>query len=128
MRPQTTYWIKHFKGDPEYGHLRFKKLDHGLGGYPPFDIDENMIDKVDIQTFVKVEVDRIPLLITTQFGIFPWFDDISLFLKEEIIIAILGKSLLSGHVAGLGIYKLPVCSFLIDKRKLAYFENVEIYT
>jgi hypothetical protein len=123
-KTHTIYWITNFRENPYYGHLRFKKLIEGLGGYPPFDIDESLVDLVDIETFVKKEVTRIPLLIGTQFGIYPRLDEVSLFFKEEIIFAILGKSVLSGHVAGLGIYKLPICSFLNDRKELVYFNNI----
>lgn len=128
MKEHTTYWIKHFMQDPDYCHLRFKKLDKGFNGYPPFDIDDKMIDSVDLQTFIKKEDTRIPLLIGTQMGIYPRIDEISHLFREDLIFAILEKSVLSGCVAGLGIHKLPTCSYLHDREKLRYFKNVEIIT
>ena len=110
MKDISTYWIRHFKQNPEYGHLRFKKLDKVKYGYPPFDIDESLIDIVDLETFTKVEDNRIPLFIGTQFGLYPWFYDYAEFYKDGKIIAILGKSVSSGHVADLRIIKVPANS------------------
>jgi hypothetical protein len=104
------YWIKHFKDNPEYGSLRFKKLDKGFYGYPPFDFDETLLDVVDLETFIKIEKCRIPLFIGTQFGLYPWFYEFPDFYNEDKIIAILGKSVLTGHVAGLSIYRIPAQS------------------
>jgi hypothetical protein len=60
MKKYTTYWIKHFKQDKKFGHLRFKRLeDKEYGGYPPFDIDESFVDKVGLEDFVKIEKERI---------------------------------------------------------------------
>jgi hypothetical protein len=67
MKENTNYWIRHFKQNPDYGHLRFKKFDKVKYGYPPFDFDESLIDIVDLETFTKVEDNRIPLFIGTQF-------------------------------------------------------------
>jgi hypothetical protein len=107
-----------------YGHLRFKKLkNQGFGGYPPFDIDETLIDEVDLDTFIKKEETRIPLFIGHQFGINPWFNNIPNFLFEDKIVAILGKSVLSGHVAGLSIYQIPANSPENEWIKLIFFKN-----
>ena len=125
MKKHTTYWIEHLRQDKKFGHLRFKLLeDKGCGGYPPFDIDQSLIDKVKLDDFVKIEKNRIPFFVGSQFGINPWIDKIPNFFNRPKIIAVLGKSLLSGHVAGLSIYKV----YKDDKRKwvrLAYFENRE---
>ena len=125
MKKYTTYWIKHFKQDKKFGHLRFKLFkDKRCGGYPPFDIDESLIDKVRLDDFIKIERHRSPFFLGTQFGIYPRIDKIPNFFNRPKIIAVLGKSLLSGHVAGLFIYKV----YKDNKRKrfrLAHFENRE---
>jgi hypothetical protein len=110
MKDNTTYWIRHFKQNPAYGHLRFKKLDQVKFGYPRFDINESLIDIVDLETFTRVEDNRIPLFIGTQFGLHPWFYDFPEFYKENKIIAVLGKSVLSENVDGLQIIKVPANS------------------
>lgn len=125
MKPYTTYWIKHFKQNPEFGHLRFKKLYKGFSGYPPFEIEESLIDEVDIDTFIRLEETRIPLFIGTQMGIYPQLYKIPNFLTEDKIIAILGKSLMSGHVAGLRIYQIKAGSHEHERKELIFFNNEE---
>lgn len=106
MKKHTTYWIKHFRQNKEFGHLRFKLLkDKVYGGYPSFDIDESLIDEVELNEFIKIEENRIPLFIGHQFGISPSINKILNFYSGDSIIGILGKSLLSGVVGGLTIYK-----------------------
>jgi len=106
MKKHTTYWIKHFRQNKEFGHLRFKLLkDKEHGGNPPFDIDESLIDEVGLDDFVKFEENRIPFFVGTQHGIYPRIDEIPNFYSEDKIIGILGKSLLSGHIGGLSIHK-----------------------
>ena len=120
MKKHTTYWIKNFKQDKKFGHLRFKLLKDK--GYLPFDIDKDLVDKVGLDDFVKIEENRIPFFIGTQFGIYPNIDEIPNFYNNYKLIGILGKSILSGCVAGLSIYKV----YKDNKRKrfrLAHFEN-----
>ena len=117
MKEHTTYWIKHFKENEEFGHLRFKLLKDGP--YPRFDIDGSLIDEVELDDFVKIEENRIPFFIGSQFGITPIMDKIPNFYNGDKIIGILGKSLLSGSVAGLTIYKC-----VGNKRvKIVHFKN-----
>jgi len=123
----TTNWIKHLKQNPEYCHLRFKKLDKGFYAYPPFDIDKTLIDEVDIETFIKIEENRIPLFIGTQFGVYPSVDKSPKFLCQDKIVAILGKSLLSGQVSGLGIFKLLSNSNFEKKIEIIYFGNESVH-
>ena len=106
MKKHTTYWIKHFRQNKEFGHLRFKLLkDKGHRFYPSFDIDESLIDEVELNDFIKIEENRIPFFIGHQFGISPSINKIPNFHSEDKIIGILGKSLLSSLVSGLTIYK-----------------------
>ena len=120
MKEHTTYWIKHFKENKEFAHLRFKRLKGKVyGGYPRFDIDESLIDDVELDDFVKIEKNRIPFFIGSQFGISPIMDKIPNFYNGDKIIGILGKSLLSGSVAG-----LTICKCVGNKRvKIVHFKN-----
>jgi len=120
----STHWIKHFRNNAKYGHIVFKKLHQGFCGYPPFYIDESLTLEVDLETFIKSEVDRIPLFIGTQFGIFPKLFEIPDFFDDDKIIAILGESLLSGTVAGLSLYVLPAGTREYTERiKIASYKN-----
>jgi hypothetical protein len=125
MNPPIAYWIKHFKQNPEYGHLRFKKLDKGFSGYPPFEFEETLLNVVDLGTFIKKEENRIPLFIGIPMGLFPRLYEISNFLSEDKTVAILGKSLLTGHVAGLGIYQIKAGSHEHEREELIFFNNEE---
>jgi hypothetical protein len=57
---------------------------------------------------VLIEEDRIALGLGCQFGIHPRIisDENSLFYNGEKLVALLSKSVLSGAVAGLYIYKI----------------------
>lgn len=125
MDTHLTYWGKNFKQEAEYGRLRFKKLNKGFGGYPPFVIDETLIDEVDLDTFIKNEETRIPFFIGHQFGINPWLNRIPGFFSCDKTVAILNKSILSGHVEGLVIYKIPANSRNKKRALIAYFKNKE---
>lgn len=119
-RPWTVYWIKKFRNDQEYAGKRFKRLERG---YPPFQIDEDLIDVVLYEDFIKIEEDRIPLFIGCQFGDYPRINKQPGFFNGQKIIAILGKSLLSGHVAGVGIYLIGEHDQEFKFNKIAYFQN-----
>ena len=123
-RPWAMYWIKHFLNDPEFGFMRFKILERR---YPPMDIDWSMVDKVGEEEFNKIEANRLPLIVGSQFGLHPMLDE--KFLNGTKYLAVLGKSLLSGCVAGLTIYQITQeCSvkLLMNAPKVRYFRNVEI--
>lgn len=126
MKEHSQNWIKHFKANPEFGKYRFKKLEKGFKGYPAFDFDDSILDIVDLETFMIVEKDRIPLFVGTQFGMYPWFYNFPDFYDQEKIVAVLGKSLLSGHITGVSIYKIPSYSrhSMFNKNdKIITFEN-----
>lgn len=107
-------WIKQFKVNSNFGNLRFKKLDLGFGGYPKFEFVDDLLDIVDLDTFVRIEEERIPLFIGTQFGISPDPDKIPDFCREDRIIALLPKSALSGKTLGLVFYKITKRKELLD--------------
>jgi hypothetical protein len=120
------YWVRHLKENPYYNHLRFKKLNKGFNGYPPFDFDDIPIDLVDLETFIRIEENLIPLFIGTQFGLYPWFYEFPDFYNGDKIIAILSKSELSGHVARLSLYKVDAHSkhsSYTKEQKIIYFKN-----
>jgi hypothetical protein len=119
-KPWTKYWIKSFMKDQQHGQKRFKRLDKG---YPPFEIDEALIDIVEFDEFIQIEERRVPLLIGSQFGIYPRIDDIPQFFNGEKLIAILGKSLLSGHIAGLSLYQIGKNEKKFKFNKIGYYEN-----
>lgn len=119
-RPWTKLWIQKFKQDPLHGHKRFKRLQTG---YPPFEIDDDLIDIVDLESFIKVEEDRIPLFIGTQFGIYPRIDKVPNFINGRKLVAILGKSLLSGHVAAVSLHQIEENDITFKFRKVATFLN-----
>ena len=116
-------WVQRLKDNPEYQNTRFKILNVG---YPPFIFSKELLDIVDENDFLTIEKERIPLFIGSQFGVrpkiqFPYYDN--------IIIAILSKSLLSGHVACLAFYKIipriivdnVILEF--DQEKIIVFSN-----
>jgi hypothetical protein len=116
----TTQWISKLKNDERFAHLRFKRL---FKGYPPFEIEEDLIDFVDDQEFNRIEENRIPLFIGSQFGITPRINEIQEFFNGKKYLAILGKSLLSGTVSGLTIYQIEEGDKAFRFRKVAYFGN-----
>ena len=91
-------WINTLKQDKHFGHIRFKQLDVG---YPPFEIDRDLIDTVDRGPFAVREEDRIPFFLGSQFGIHPRMDEVPGFFNGDKVIAVLNNSLLSGAVSGL---------------------------
>lgn len=116
----AKYWIKQFKNDQRHGQKRFKKLDKG---YPRFEIDKALIDIVEFDEFIKIEERRIPLFIGSQFGINPRIDDMPEFFNGRKLIAILNKSLLSGHVSGLSLYQIGENEKKFNFNKVEHFKN-----
>jgi hypothetical protein len=108
--------FKKLSSDKNWNKLRFKKLKNG---YPIFKFPEHLIDDVDIEQFLLVEENRLPLFIGSQFGIHPNPNEIFKNVTKSILIAKMNKSLLSGLVSGLSIsvYKEGVI------RELEYFKN-----
>lgn len=106
MEGDSTKWLEHFNKNHKYSKLRFKKLDNGFCGYPPFDFDDKFLDVVDFDTFIKVEENRLPMFVGTQFGVYPRLINLPDFYEKNQIVAILGKSLLTGTVTGLSLYEI----------------------
>ena len=119
--PWTKHWIVKFLKDPVYGRNRFKIV---ASGYPQFEITESLIDLVGVDEFSFIEKNRIPLFIGTQFGIFPEVNEMPYFFNGEKIIAILSKSLFSGHVAGLSLYRIKETdNEIVLDHKFRIFKN-----
>ena len=112
-----SYWVEQLKNS-KYKKFRFKRLKEGYRSYPRFFIPKDLLDIVELSEFVIEEENRLPLFIGTQFGIYPNKDDIKEFESYNGLFAILGKSLLSGAVAGLGIYS--------KEGKIAFIPNKEL--
>lgn len=119
-KPWTKYWIKNFKNDQDHGQKVFKRLNKG---YPPFEIDKALIDIVEFEEFIKIEEQRIPLFIGTQFGIYPRIDDMPQLFNGEKLIAILHKSILSGGVFRLSLYQIGKNDKKFNYNKIGYYEN-----
>jgi len=119
---KSMLWLKHFKDNKQFSHFRFKipQSKHYI------DIDKDLIDIVDKETFLKIEENRIPLFLGTQFGVYPQYD-IKEIAHQSRIIAILGKSLLSGNVSGVTFYKLRKNGACINcessRKEIIQFEN-----
>ena len=88
-----------------------------------FDIDESLIDIVSFKEFIKNEENRLPLFIGSQFGIAPRMDKIPEFFNGRKLVAILQKSLLSGHVAGLVVSEIKEGEKKFKYHRLVFFEN-----
>ena len=99
--PHKIYWIDQVKNDPKYGKLRFKYLKSISGRIA---ITDEIADCVELDEFLQIEENRIPLLMGSQFGVFPKPEEIFKDDSEERIIGILGQSMLSGCVAGMFLY------------------------
>jgi len=119
-RPWTKYWIPKLKNDPNYSQIRFKRLEKG---YPPFEIEESLVDVVSEEEFVRIEETRLPLFIGSQFGIHPEMVKIHDFFNGHKLIAILAKSLLSGRVDGLSIYEIGKDDKTFTRNKIHEIRN-----
>lgn len=94
-------WIDTFDADPTWSHVRFKTFGK-LPGYIPDRFPARLWELVSREDFEKVEENRLPLFMGTQFGISPRPHTV-LPNDQERIIAILGYSALSGNIGGLSV-------------------------
>ena len=101
MSSRIAWWEHHLLNDAEFGDIRLKTLKTTL--YLTFKTAEVVVDQVSINEFLKMESDRLPLVVGTQFGLFPRLNEVKGFFLEPRIVALLSKSALSGNVAGLSI-------------------------
>ncbi|MFN3299394.1 MAG: hypothetical protein ACK41Z_04295 [Sediminibacterium sp.] len=116
----TATWVQLFKSDRHYGTMRFKWLGFQI---PPFEIDEKLFDNVKKDDFNKIEINRIPLLLGSQFGLSPNIDLIPEFFNGNKLVAILSKSLLSGRVAGLSICQIEAEDQRFLNKRLVFYAN-----
>ncbi|WP_420378778.1 hypothetical protein [Gilvibacter sp.] len=121
---KKTKWIERFKEDNDYRHLRFKQLDMGYGGYPPYELDSDLIDITTLEVFRYIERDRIPLFVGSQSGIYPKIDTIPGFFNGEKIIGVLAKSLLSGNIAGLTLYRISAKDKEFTYKEIIHYKNI----
>jgi len=115
-------WVKKFKSHPEFEHIKLKALEPCIGGFPPISLRAGMYDVVDIEEYCAIEAHRIPLFVGCQFGVYPKVKKLPEFFNGEKLIAILGKSVTSGHVSGLKIFKIPGRHDLWDECRLSKYE------
>jgi hypothetical protein len=112
------YWTIRLNRDPEFANIRFKRLEKG---YPPsVQFPTESIDIVDYDVFYDNEPDRLPFFVGSQFGLQPFKAEHSKYLEgkyDTVRVAVLGRSALSGHVAGLSIYEIQ---WIHDEPKSAY--------
>jgi len=123
-RPWLKYWVAHFKNDEQFGNKRFKFME---SCEISFHIDEGLVDFVGQEEYDRIEDDRIPLLIGTQFGIAPGFSPD--FFNGDKVVAILAKSLLSGAVNGVRFYRVDkhdTTLIISDERIIKDFPNKEV--
>lgn len=91
-------WVTSFRNNKQWKSIRFKIF---CSGYPPLYMPADLTDLVDMRTFMTIEPNRIPLFMGTQFGVYPKIDTKGLDnLSMTFVVAIQGKSLLSGCVSG----------------------------
>ena len=75
----------------------------------------------------EIEIDRLPLIIGAQFGLGPGVNYLIGVFNGDKYIAVLGKSMLSGFVAGLAIYKIFEGDYRFesyDNRKVIFFHEM----
>lgn len=119
-KPWLSYWLAVFQKDDVNRNKRFKILNCG---YPNFVLDSKHYDIVELEEFNRIEDDRLPLFIGTQFGIAPKIENLTNFFNGEKEIAILGKSALSGAVSGLSIYKIECTDTSFTNKRIFYYSN-----
>ncbi|AXT19803.1 hypothetical protein D7030_01430 [Flavobacteriaceae bacterium AU392] len=116
MYKVTLNWVDNLYKNNFWQDIRFKKLK---SGYPKFDFPEHLIDEVELEEFLLVEDNRLPLFIGSQYGIHPNPEETFKGYDRSILVAKLDKSLLSGHVSGLSI-----CSYKGGRfYEIEFFKN-----
>lgn len=117
---KTIFWAEHFQADADYEHIRFKTI---RTPYPQFEMPKHLYGAVSEDEFLTEKEGLMPFFIGTQFGLIPRFTDEKFGQLEGQKIAVLGKSQLSGYVAGLGIYEVRNG----ERIQIAYFKNEKIF-
>ena len=120
-RKPTLLWAKKLSEHKKWGDLHFKWFKPNQ---IKFDFVKGKIDLVDSWEEFCLTDGRIALLVGCQFGIIPKPDQTLLLNQKHI--AILAKSILSGHVSSLTIYNNPRHDRLIlldDLKKILEVNN-----
>lgn len=127
FRYWARYWIARLKVDPDYSKKRFK-IPKGNSYSQHLYFDPDLVDRVSDEEFLSIEADRIPLGLGCQFGIHPRMiqDENSPFYNGEKLVALLAKSVLSGNVAGLKIYKIVKEDKKFKHRVVEFFPNTKL--
>ena len=102
----TLLWTNHYRNDPDFCNVRFKRLEKG---YPLYHFVSEWIDVVSPEEFFTEEPGKLPFFLGTQFGLHPVQPPAPAlipYLEGEMIVATLSKSLLSGVVNGLKIRRI----------------------
>ena len=89
-------------------------------------IDPDLVDVVPTEAFLNPEPHRLPLFIGSQFGINPRLESLPTPYVGVMTVAILGKSLLSGNVAGLSIHEVEIGpeGVITIQRIIRHFPNL----
>jgi len=87
--------------------------------YPKFDFPANLVNIVNAEQFLETEPKVLPLFLGSQFGMHPNPEEIFYDNDKSILVAILNKSLLSGHVSGLSISSYSN----LDFKEIEFFAN-----
>lgn len=117
----TLLWARKLSEHKKWGDLHFKWFKPNQ---IKFDFVKGKIDLVDSWEEFCLTDGRIALLVGCQFGIIPKPDQTLLLNQKHI--AILAKSILSGHVSSLTIYSNPRHDRLIlldDLKKILEVNN-----
>ena len=109
--------LRMFK-DSEYGHYKLKWMSNFNLEYL---ISEDYIEKVSLSDYVKIEKNKIPLFIESQYGSTPSINHL-LIDGEERVIAIIHKAKYSSFAFSLTLY-----NYVHEKRhKIIEFSNDKI--
>jgi thiamine kinase-like enzyme len=96
----NKHWLNNFHNDSRYQNFFFKKLQ---SGYPKNSMPKMFTKEGGFEDFIKPENGVLPFFVGTQLGIYPKITNELYEKLEGQKIAILGKSLFSGHESGLSI-------------------------
>lgn len=111
-----SYWVQTFLTESNFKNLRLKKPKSGM---PETFLPKKIAYEVEKDEHIRPESGRLPFFLGTQFGIIPKITDEMLEELEGQLIAVLGKSLLSGCVAGLELSIIHKG----ERRKICFIRN-----
>mgnify|MGYP001362385439 CR=1 FL=1 len=115
-------WTHAFLNDKLFNFKGFKTL----GFTSMFSCDQEILDVVNIEEFIKID-ERLPLFLGTMCGRLPYFEEIPGFFNGNKYIGVISKSLLSGGVFGLTVYYVPASTTFVDRNSSAGLEKIASY-